>query len=229
MSATPEKKSPPYPSARSFDNYTDHLREHPPLPSRIDKGVMSHLNYGTQQAILGAFRHFKFVTDDDVPTKRLEAFLAAKGAERQTLIQTILKEAYPYLWNDKINLERVSPHEFEEKFKSETGVTGSTAVKAISFFLALAEQAGIKLSPHLTSRKPRAANPTATKRTPRQKRATKKQEEARREEPPELDNAGSMSKQLLEKFPTFDPAWPDPIKEKWFAGFERLMKSAEGK
>jgi hypothetical protein len=32
--------------------------------------------------------------------------------------------------------------------------------------------------------------------------------------------------QLLEKFPDFDPNWPDPIKEKWFAGFDQFMKKA---
>jgi hypothetical protein len=31
---------------------------------------------------------------------------------------------------------------------------------------------------------------------------------------------------LLEKFPPFDPNWPDPIKEKWFAGFDQFMKKA---
>jgi hypothetical protein len=36
-----------------------------------------------------------------------------------------------------------------------------------------------------------------------------------------------MREMLLAKFPEFDPNWPDPLKTKWFEGFERLMKAAE--
>jgi len=30
---------------------------------------------------------------------------------------------------------------------------------------------------------------------------------------------------LLSKFPTFDPAWPDDVKSKWFNAFDKLMKT----
>lgn len=33
-------------------------------------------------------------------------------------------------------------------------------------------------------------------------------------------------KALLDKFPAFDPAWPDDIKAKWFDGFDTFMKGA---
>lgn len=33
-------------------------------------------------------------------------------------------------------------------------------------------------------------------------------------------------KALLDKFPEFDPAWPDGIKAKWFEGFDTFMKGA---
>jgi len=36
-----------------------------------------------------------------------------------------------------------------------------------------------------------------------------------------------MASQLLEKFPTFDPTWPDEIKAKWFEGYERLLGLGE--
>ncbi|HEX2592390.1 MAG TPA: hypothetical protein VHL34_12885 [Rhizomicrobium sp.] len=32
---------------------------------------------------------------------------------------------------------------------------------------------------------------------------------------------------LISKFPTFDPTWPNDVKVKWFAGFDRLMKSVD--
>jgi len=31
---------------------------------------------------------------------------------------------------------------------------------------------------------------------------------------------------LLTKFPTFDPAWPDEVKLKWFEAFDKLLSGA---
>jgi len=32
---------------------------------------------------------------------------------------------------------------------------------------------------------------------------------------------------LLAKFPNFDPAWPDEVKEKWFTAFNELMQRGQ--
>ncbi|HWA68293.1 MAG TPA: hypothetical protein VG821_00480 [Rhizomicrobium sp.] len=224
MSAEPDQKAPPYSSKTSFENYLNHLRDNPPLPTRIDKGVMSHLNYGTRQALVGSLRYLKLMGKDDVPTPRLEKLLKATGADRTALLKEIVSEAYPYLFDGSMALDRVSPHEFEEKFKREAGVNGSTAEKAIAFFLGIAADAGVNLSPHLTKRK---ASPTGP-RKPKVKR--EKREEAPPPPNPNVNqnngNGGDITNQLLAKFPPFDPAWPDPIKTKWFEGFEKLMKSS---
>jgi hypothetical protein len=224
MSAEPDQKAPPYSSKTSFENYLNHLRENPPLPTRIDKGVMSHLNYGTRQALVGSLRYLKLISKDDAPTARLEKLLKASGADRAALLKEIVHEAYPYLFEGGIDLTRVSPHEFEEKFKRDAGVSGSTAEKAIAFFLGIAADAGITLSPHLTKRK---SSPTGP-RKPKAKR--ERREEVIPPPPPLRDNdvskPGDITNQLLAKFPQFDPNWPDPIKTKWFEGFEKLMKSS---
>jgi hypothetical protein len=34
----------------------------------------------------------------------------------------------------------------------------------------------------------------------------------------------SLEQLLLSKFPSFDPAWPDEVKTKWFEGFNKLME-----
>jgi hypothetical protein len=34
-----------------------------------------------------------------------------------------------------------------------------------------------------------------------------------------------MREMLLEKFPAFNPEWSEEIQAKWFAGFEKLMRS----
>jgi hypothetical protein len=32
---------------------------------------------------------------------------------------------------------------------------------------------------------------------------------------------------VLDKFPTFDPSWPDDVKSKWFEAFNTLLKKGE--
>jgi hypothetical protein len=34
---------------------------------------------------------------------------------------------------------------------------------------------------------------------------------------------------LLDKFPNFDPAWPDEIKLKWFSAFDEMLKKVPSK
>ena len=40
------------------------------------------------------------------------------------------------------------------------------------------------------------------------------------------DTSGKSSwdMKLLEKLPSFDPAWPDEIKTKWFQAFDELLR-----
>jgi hypothetical protein len=42
-----------------------------------------------------------------------------------------------------------------------------------------------------------------------------------------MTSSDTMTSKLLEKFPAFDPNWPEPIQAKWFEGFARLMGSVE--
>ncbi|MGA8612937.1 MAG: DUF5343 domain-containing protein [Xanthobacteraceae bacterium] len=229
MTNESKARTPPYASYASFDNFLTHLREHPPLPPRIDKSFMSHLNYGTQQALVVAMRSLGLITEDSKPTERLEKLIHANGADRSSLLLLALKLSYPYFYAPGFDLERATADQFAEKIRSQ-GVKGSTVDKCIAFFIAAANAAGIKLSPHLTSRKrsPRAtANGTTT---PPKRTYTKrtKPRHANGSGSGKQDNETDMSmvNQLLEKFPDFDPKWEQKIQERWFAGFERLMDSA---
>jgi hypothetical protein len=228
VSAEPEQKSAPYASKVSFDNFLTHLREHPPLPTRIDKGVMGHLNYGTKQALAATFKVLKLTTSDNVPTDLLERLVPASETERKPLYRQMLKDCYPFLFDGSIDLKRASSHEFQEKFKRETTVTGSTVDKAILFFLAIAGEAGIELSPHLAKRK--SSTPGVAKRTKGRRTKTQSSVGAKANgsaDKPDEDRVPSdMASRLLAKFPDLDPAWDENLKAKWFESFESLMKSA---
>lgn len=222
MASEPPHKTPPYTSYASFKNYLDHLAGKP-LPSRIDKSVMAHLNHGTQQALLASLRHLALVGEGDAPTVHLELLLEATGDDRKDLLQSMIKAAYPYLWDGTIDLSRATSAEFTERMREATGAQGTTIDKASGFFFGLANEAGIELSPHLASRK--AANGSSAKRARPKKKMSKPLDPPPPPAPP--PSGGAMTDRLMEKFPTFDPSWPDEIKTQWFAAFERLMTSAE--
>jgi len=35
---------------------------------------------------------------------------------------------------------------------------------------------------------------------------------------------GDLAQRLVDKFPSFDPNWPEPLCEKWFEVFQELIK-----
>lgn len=224
-------KTPPYVSFTSFNNFLGHLREEPPLPPRIDKSVMRHLNYGTQQALLAALRVLGLVNKDDVPTDRLEKLVQAKENQRAPMLLASIKEGYPYFFDGSFDLGRATSDQFTEKIRG-AGAGGSTAEKAISFFIAAATNAGVKLSPHLTKRK--RGNGVANGSGPIRKASSKrprhqKPQSTSRRAPQNHDVQeadGDVVNMLLAKFPQFDPKWEKAIQEKWFDGFSRLMNSA---
>jgi hypothetical protein len=42
-----------------------------------------------------------------------------------------------------------------------------------------------------------------------------------------IAKTASWNELLLAKFPSFDPAWPDEVKTKWFASFNELMQQGQ--
>ncbi len=233
MRAEPESRPAPYASVVSIYNYIDHLRAAGSLPTRLDRSVMSHLNYGTQKALVAALKSFGFVDDNDAPTDKLELLVAANESERAPLIREALEKAYPYLFNGRIDLSRATPNELDEQIRAGGGVNGDTLRKSATLFVMLAGDAGLSLSPHLKARK--ASPPRGPGRSkPAGRRKGRRETSEEREAPssPTPPAPRPSEDAWLSKFPDFDPSWPDALKEKWFAGFENLMKArqrAEGK
>lgn len=220
MSAEPEQKTtPPYASHTSYVNYLDHLRTAGSLPTRIDKSVMSHLNYGTQQALVATLRYLELIDTNDAPTMRLEMLVKAPEEKRAELTLTLLETGYPYLFDGSLDLSRATPAELEERIRAEGGIAGSTVHKAIAFFLAAAGTAGIPLSPHLTKRKPAAGG------NGRRLRGKTRRQRAVDDEMPQRPVSQAFADPWLSKFPDFNPSWPPDIQAKWFDGFEHLMKT----
>jgi len=182
---------------------------------------------GTLQSLLiSALEYLNLIhPGNGVPTENLTKLVHSEGGDRQRILKEIVTSSYSFIFHDDFNLSRATAHQLQEKFTG-IGTSGDTTRKCIGFFMHIAKEAGIPMSPHL--KKPRGRRPGAA---PKTKKHTIKT-------PPPAQQQGNGSyieetekghadvgwqKLLLSKFPSFDPAWPDDVKTKWFDGFKGLM------
>jgi Family of unknown function (DUF5343) len=224
------KAVPPYVSYKTLRNYLDSLGQ--AVPGRIDRSVLNNMSGGTQNQLLAALRALNLIDDRGVPQDALTRLVNSEGAERQRALADVLRNTYPYLFSAAggFDLATASPKHFGEQFQA-SGATGETARKCQVFFLAAAQDAGIAVSPHI-AKPARQTIDRKPQRRPRQRNSGAI--------PPRESNTGSgdsgtapepaplgWAQMLLTKFPSFDPQWPDEVKEKWFDGFDRLMAMGE--
>ena len=151
--AKPEKSiAPAYISYSYFIKFHNDLRE-THVPDQIDRSVMTKASGSLQSAMMVSLRFLGFIGDDNVPTDVMKKYTQAADDERGPILKKVMTEAYSFVLANGFNLERATTQMVADKFR-EQGVSGSTASKAIAFFLSAARDAGIAVSPHI---KPPAA------------------------------------------------------------------------
>ncbi len=214
-----DRLAPVYVPWRTFINFINALRE-TGLPSQINRSVMTNLSYSTQAQLLAAMRYLGLINTDGAPQPILARFVDTGEAEQAAIVGEILKNRYAFVFT-ALDLTRATMEELERRFK-EAGITGSTVGRAVGFFLGAAEAAGIQLSPHIK----KSAPSSPARRTNGRRRARSRLESLKPQETPPAapaQAASSLTEKLLEKFPQFDPSWPEEIKKQWFTGFGDLM------
>lgn len=166
--AQPKKPAPPYIPYRTFINLLNGWHVH--LPQRIDRSVLGSYSGATQSAILSSLRYLALVHNDDTPTGVLDQLVKSEGGERQKLLKQLLRTGYPFMFSNGFDLTKATPAMIKERF-AETGASGETLEKCLSFFTALAKDAGVALTPFLKTRQRRQTNGKRTAKTPKVKDA----------------------------------------------------------
>lgn len=209
------KRVLPYLSYRTFRNFLDGLAVSG-IPTRIDRSVIPSMSGSSQALLLSTVRYLGLVTEKGVPTPNLDLLVHSEGSKRQQVWQQILIGAYANVFNSGVDLERTTTQELAEAFAKQGVTSPETIRKCVTFFSLAAKDAGIKLSPHV---KPYAGR----RQAPRRARITG---EERTETPLALpEKTGSSEWELLvSKFPSFDPSWPENLRDNWYEGFERLAR-----
>ncbi len=168
--ATDKTETPGYASFKSLNTFFSDRREDGHITTVVDRSLMSNFSGSTANELLATLRFLKMIDEKGTPSQLYEKYVTATDSERKELLGQVVRDSYPFVFNAPgFNVERETSARIAEVFRAQ-GINGSTLSRAISFFLAAAKDAGIKVSPNI---KPpqlqRAAKPKkATVQTPAQ-------------------------------------------------------------
>ncbi len=154
MTAVEEKKvesPPPYCSYATFANFVKSLQPDG-APDRIDKSVIRTLSGSAQSALLNGLRWMSLIDGDGKPTPALEKLVASDEATYPNALREVLEKSYAFVTDGSIQLSKATGSQVEGKFR-EYGISGSTVVKSIAFFIQAARAAKIPLGPHVKAPK----------------------------------------------------------------------------
>jgi hypothetical protein len=145
--ADTKPKIPAYVSHKTFTKFISDL-ESTGLPNQIDKSIMQNMSGSGQSAMIGSLEFLKLIDSKGIPTKALHQLIDVAGEDRVITLRSVLEGAYPFLFTGGLDLKRATTKQMEEAFRNQ-GISGSTVIKCISFFLAAAKEAGVAVSPHI--------------------------------------------------------------------------------
>ena len=232
-SRSASKTKPPYTSFQSIKTLIQGFKEHD-VPGRIDRSVLGNFSGAVGSQIMTALKFMDLIDGSNHPTEALRNLVRSYGGDEWSpALANIVRESYKPLF--ELNLETASPAQFNECFRSIYSGTDEVQRKSITFFLNAAREAGIKVSAYIMknkkpranggARKPRAAKPASEKAEVSDVDPLRGQKG--RDSGSTDTRIDNFKKELLDKFPTFDPSWPDNIKTEWFKSFEQFMGMAK--
>ncbi len=131
------------------------------VPNQLDRSVWPSYSGAIQGQLLGAYRFFGLMDENQAPAAALRD-MAASGERRPALLRALLERHYRQLI--ALDLTRTSPRQLDEAMR-KYGLSGATHKKAISFFLQAAQYAGLPISPLLKART-RGASSSGHRRAP---------------------------------------------------------------
>lgn len=217
------KHLPPYVSYRTFYNFVERLQQH--MPSRIDRSYWGELLSGSTGTQLMAALRFLYLMDiNGKPLETLKRLVESRGEMRAKFLHDIADDAYGFVLKSSLDLESATYSQLVEVFHNTFQLTDDVSRKCVKFFIAMASDAGLKISPFIMRRTRSNRSATGTKISARKPPSRTNRNLIVPQEKDEIPNTGSWHGMLLSKFPNFDPSWPDEIKLKWFSAFDEMLK-----
>jgi hypothetical protein len=218
-----KKTLPPYVSYRTFRNFIDGLETG--IPDRIDRSYWGDRYSGSSGTqLMTALRFLGLVDGTGIPTTRMRQLVSAKGAQRSEILKQIGHTAFDFLSERSLDPRGATYSQLEEAFYNTYQVTGDVARKCIKFFISLENDAGVLLSPFIMKKTKTIRANTGRKKTATKAASGTKGNVVAQPQEIAVPVQATWYEMVLTKFPTFDPAWPDDVKLKWFEAFNTLLK-----
>jgi hypothetical protein len=217
------KHLPPYVSYRTFHNFIERLQEQ--MPSRIDRSYWGDILSGsTGIQLMAALRFLNLVDANGKPLERLRPLVSARGEQRAQLLRIIAYDAFSFVLESSLDLESATYAQLVEVFHSTFQLTDDVSRKCVKFFIALANDAGMPISPFITKRTRATHTTSGTKVMSKKSGNRTSRNSLIPQAEDEIPNHSTWNSLLLSKFPNFDPSWSDDLKLKWFTAFDELLK-----
>lgn len=158
--------TPPYMSYRGLLNLLDRL-ETDGVPQVFDRSFFGQQSGSLTAQTRVTLKFFDLIDEEKRPTDVLRTLVADEEVSRKTALRAMAEERYA----DVAQLGHDATHgQLQDAFKSR-GLTGATVQKAIGFYLALAEDVGMEVSPHFHRRRVVIVTGNGTRRTTRKRKA----------------------------------------------------------
>jgi len=218
MKSRNSNRLPPYLTYAAWRRLLQAVQEN--IPLQFDRSYFSDLGFSESTALTarGTLLFLDLMSDDSGPTEKLVNWVEAEGKTQTSVLKEIVRVAYQPVLGD-LDVGHATLGQVEECFR-RCGAEKNVGHKCLSFFLALAKDAGIALSPNLSNRSRVGAAQKVTSQviSARRRRVSysSPRNEPSKSEAAEWDNLSS-------KLPTFDPNWPKEVREEWFDRLGALM------
>lgn len=214
--------APPYVSYATFKTLLEDMQTNG-VPPQVDRSTLTRFSGGVGAQLLVALKYLGLVDKERHPTPDLKRLVDTLGTEHFAAnLRDVLSRAYPFM--EALDLTTATPAMFAKAFTDNSSAKEDVLRKSRTFYLNAAREAGIELGPRLQNvRMPRGSGGSARKRPRKTASGTSGRVDQKdpQSNPPYATK--SVEQQLVDKFPDFDPEWPDEIKASWFAGFKQLM------
>ncbi|MBW8313163.1 MAG: DUF5343 domain-containing protein [Rhizobium sp.] len=159
MSKPAEKGlTPAYGSYKTLMSFVNETKELGHIPLRIDRTSMPKLSGAAAKEMLATLRFLGLITEKSEPTDAFGEFVNGTDDQRRASLEKMLRASYAFLFSTpNFHIDRATGGQVAELFREHgNGISGSTLQRAVSFFLAAAKEAGIKVSPSI--KPPKSAN-----------------------------------------------------------------------
>lgn len=195
------KRLPPYISYRTFRNFIDGLQQG--IPSRIDRSYWGERFSGsTGIQLMAALRFLGLVDTNGVPNDGLRQLVMAKGDARTEQLRNITNESFSFLFMSNFDLQTATYSQLQELFHYTFQLTGDVSRKCIKFFIELASESGIALSPFITKQFRSTRSGTGTKTITKKTQIRTIKNISIPQENEVIPDQVPWEKALLAKFPT---------------------------